>query len=1752
MTASSNLQSTASNHVSQGAQIGRIQQLCDISLDFPPVPGALVPREHILQLIEDRFDVAPVVIVDGKESSGKTTLLAQFALRHPNTSISLFVRPLNTLFYTLNSVRYDLCNQLSWILREKELIVEVEEADDALTQKLLWQLVKRARQKNETYKIIIDGLGDMPESDAAFKQQIINLLPFSAPKIHFLISGSQSEIPLPSGTEHRSAPAIPFTLPESVLFWHHGDNCPKEEMSLVEEAHHLCQGWPGRLTLLCKLCRAEGDTRRVLSEIDGGAANLFEVCWRQVAELENELPKTWPLLDALALLTWSRTIHTPHDLARILKISPVEMGQALRQLSFLRFKTERTAIALATVDVDLPPSNSAPEQEELLDGEVHFFSESFRSFAESKLLNRKTKANDLHIDDLLARLPQNQTQSRAASSSDGDASKEGVELAQVLTELPHYLHQAGRQEDILKYLGPHELTQILETTHSLSMAQATATMGLQAAKELHRDRELFQFCVQKSALAELEDAQIWRSEARARMAVRDYDAALALAQSARLREDRLHLLVIIARAKIEQNLSVESEVLEQIRGLCREIAPATMRDRAIEIAGDLLRVDPDLALQLVEDASCIGANGERDANALDSALAAIHIGTVIQNFHEERQHEREHRPQTSLENLSQRIQDPAIRRFLSTASLFYGSGRWSAERILQEIERLPSPDSQLWILRQWAQGNVEAEAADQVITAALRLIVESGTYTLVVRDLRELAAPLPFLQNDEVKRELVGRFDTLRGALTLAASEDDTILQMLLAQTEASYDKPSARLRVVDVYYRLSQLDDVGVKSACFSRLLASLEDVDPNQEFEYPDKTHSSSSSELNDAFDQLLKASADHHEATRGVVRALAKSKPDLALELVSRLNTVARRDSALVDFVDSALRVAPSRLDLRSVEDAFARFDDPDWHDYALIEATERLESIVEDAVTSQTAFPLDKAAPLLERVRSIGDLESRCRSLCRCWKMRHRLNTQAALEGISQIEADLEKAWDGIDTAWLKVDVGFEIASSLSEIAPEIAHSYISKTEEFRSDLGLDNTVGATSHLACLLLAIRSFAGLLPRQMDKTADFDRLVHAISSLPSNVEKVRLFTDFALRCAEKQCAARRPDLCRRIVDNYIYPLLDLLEDWKVEYQFPLAAFAAPALYQAHGPSALNYLSKLPLRWKEESFEAICRFLLLQKSPFDPVDAPPRHAYALFYSDAVTMCDIMDKMDYDSSIYHYMTAITDSATGRNSTITNPQKMDLASRFEGLISAKFPNQRHIRHEGYVVAARSQIARLRSASNVRPLPDWNILVVEASQLPNLADQAYVLSIVAISMHSARVPLERIKPLFEQAEKIIESIPLAYDQIDRYESLMQTAGEIDQDLAFIYAEKILKMTEEVKNPRSARVQQRVIDALHRFDPNRASQVAAQMDDDPARENLKNRLEMLNLRRRLVEPQVTADQVAHELAESLRSQYTNAAWTLLGQLNSGRISHQHRDRAYPFVEVAASGTMRDTYRIMAYVIENSVRRHSDTDQADSLLRPIYDAMMMGAELALRMAARNARRLERTLKNATSTQSDDNGAEAQIIGVGDHEIPLHLLSDWVKNEAEEYLTIADCYLNPNEICQILWMVREKNPELHVTIFSGFESWDKTERENPQEAITTCWKQAFDEPPPDTFIVLAGTETFKSPLHDRYWFTKERCITTGTSVSGFGKRIHSIISMSSQSAQQHKEEIDRYLRGEVRVLGSERLRSKTFYLEVD
>jgi hypothetical protein len=254
----------------------------------------------------------------------------------------------------------------------------------------------------------------------------------------------------------------------------------------------------------------------------------------------------------------------------------------------------------------------------------------------------------------------------------------------------------------VSYLSPENLSLMLDRSQSVAPVTRKTTFGLAAARRLHRDDALMRFAVQRSLLNTMDGTGVWRSEIEARMALKEYDDALALAQAAPVREDRLRLLCLVAKLKRQADLPLEPELIDQARQLLDQIDPAALSDKAFEIAADMLFISPQLGIDFIERAT----QSNTDSNALDWSLAMLST-TLRSNANRSTFTKQQRR--IAGETISSRIKDPLAKRFFD--NILIRMSDYSFREVVAELDKMPKVADRLRFLGHWTAKNPERHDA---------------------------------------------------------------------------------------------------------------------------------------------------------------------------------------------------------------------------------------------------------------------------------------------------------------------------------------------------------------------------------------------------------------------------------------------------------------------------------------------------------------------------------------------------------------------------------------------------------------------------------------------------------------------------------------------------------------------------------------------------------------------------------------------------------------------------------------------------------------------------------------------------------------------------------------------------------------------------------------------------------------------------------------------------------------------------------
>jgi hypothetical protein len=1328
---------------------------------------------------------------------------------------------------------------------------------------------------------------------------------------------------------------------------------------------------------------------------------------------------------------------------------------------------------------------------------VSFATSGLRRYAADKLKQKKA-----HIQKLLIK--------RLLSVPNSDNS---------ILDLPEYMEDAAEYSDLLAILTPEHILQVLERGQTLSRVADAVKRGFRCAVKLGRDGDIFRFGLQKAIIFDLASSNIWESEVAALTALDREPEATALATNAVLREDRLQMLATLVHHIWLKGSRVSSELVDQIRLLIETLDYWSLGPRARSIASKLVCVDSDLATTLLRKAKWI-----TESDSPDHAFAHA-TAMILQDVKDAQQRSQ------AIEALFRSQQSQKTNTLLEGVRVL--AGRYSPEEVCANSKNVGTPEAQISTLRFWCVLNGGVPDADLVAVQGLTLALATPTTSIDTSLLADFSQALAGAPTPERSTKLIRILDGLRAtAERLGPSVDFVRLQLSLAKAEVAIDRESSETRLRQLLDYVDRIADLPSRGESYAHLLACINDLSSRVQLTCADTLRIHSASELELVVLTLSELTADHRLALGGIICALAKGDLEKALDYTKIINTEARRDAILSDVVDAMIQSPVLTIDLDGLHNVCDRIVDELVRGEAFASIIERFSD--EKGLNSSTVGGL---LPIISELPKMAGSMSCCRSIVHAIKVlrNNAENQYSSLE--VHLKGALRNRWQKIDMGWARIDAGYGITRDLASVDRPEAESIFSETETMKSEGRIAAPQGTSTFLSCLKLLSRAFSGLLPKHRETEADIETMASLIDIIPSYGERATVWADICMRAT----ISGRSDLADKICSTYLQPAVGLIPVQDTLYRTSTLIRIAPALYKSQPTMCLESLDGLSADNRDSALLQTIRFLLRRRVPSDPYDSGSSALSDVSYETLLQVENLTSRLNTDWMIYVTAEEVADAIQSSKNRIylTRPQSEDISRRFATTARNKLPMARQITHKGYRIVTLAQAARMRQT---KP-QDWQELIEEANGLDNISDRAFVLQVIAFCLPNNMSA--QFTKLLESMQSDIAKIPWELDQIDRILGLADDVHGRDN----LLCRELVKKTATVLHRLNENVEvqrRRMIDIAFRIDEEFAKKLIDEFDDDDAKRLARSQVQLLEIRRSISEAKGRPNDEPG--VKHLRSsEISKLGSMLLRSLSCGRFQHFHPSEIRDYVELASNQTLNKALPMLSWYIENAVVRCSNTDQAGAFLRPLFEACVLGSQLAGQISGKALIRLT-ALRNKTAELSSSHSL---LVSPRSRTEAMLVLSRWFERELADEVKIHDQYFSPTDV-EWLQLIRTAKSDCVITVMTSRKHQpEPPSGENLEDVYETSWRQLYDQTPPKAEIAVIGGEKSKeSPIHDRWLISGASGLRFGTSLNSLGITKESDVSqMSETDVESRRREIDQYLNREKTEYEGEKLRLMRFWL---
>lgn len=1586
----------------------------------------LMSRRTMIEAIIGLFERTPVVFLQGGDGFGTTTTAYLFCQEKPDAAFALFIKPAGRISYSADYLRISLAEQYSWLLDGRGL--EKDTIDEAEFNQLQLRLRRKATKESPLY-FVIDGLHQISTQDWFSLEAIFkDVLPIGWNYFNFLIVGRQEEF-------EKFIPKIPsqyffqlkFSISEAHEFLKDLQLSPDDLNAVVS----ICEGIPGRLASVRRIITGGKSVQQIF---ESELSHYPEFIRLELAGIES-LSDQHKLI--LAIVTFSNRHMALPELAEVSKSKESDIHFLLDSYSFLQ-------------------KNSSSR-------EITFISESHRRFAAKSLEKVKTAALEAQIEYLL----QN-PQSHVA-----------------LRFLPTYYNQVGQTQELLQLLSPAHFSKLLESTSSIVALKNRAELGLRSAAQLRQATEsVFTFSLQRGIFADMAGIAIGQSEINALVATGNSAAAMMLAQSATVREDRFASLCAYAHQLVESRHSIDPDLIKIIRELAENIEFEELGDRAIDMAISLVAVDAGLAMSIVDRVTKASAS----ISEKRTAIARVTL---------EGAHGANEEQIASMNEAAKNISDEKMQRFSSEISALVST--LSPEAAVHFSQKIPA-QRRLLFLCHWASMHKQEANALVVVEYALGLMISDATYVPKMRNLRDLALPLVAGQSTSELVTLINRIDGQRGLIKDSSVSCDSVsLQTILARAEFPFDPNKAMERISDTYSELNAIENVEVKLECYAILLEGVVLADPNGLFKEKYGFREQISSAFRLCLRSTLENSADHFFIIRGALAPLVRADFDLAISICGDLNIRVRRDQAYFEICNVLVSISPTVSTLAQFKEANSLISSSAKKDQSLAVAFRTF---------SARKYKLDSNSQtqIIGLLNDVSNPDIKCIA----YPLLIEILINSDRTEIPPL-TEFDELLAIVSSSELAVDCAFSMATAIAAFDVELARSYYEKGCSLKhgSQYLPSDAIQIVANLLCL--SSRAFFGMFLLRASVDEELERFYRLIDLIPA----VGVKLDLLCELASKALIANRLDVANGIVREKCLPIIEDIKVVNPHYAQYLIKQAFPCFYCTAPNIALHY-SKLvdPLEMEPAIVRAI-DLLLKRETKNDPRLEKTSEQFAISYSDALAICDLVEMLATDDVIYGAVSDLCASVAAKvnKSKFTANQRADLATRLGKFAASQLPDRFNIKHEGYLILAEASILTLRDDAKKQ---DWERLIFRGRAVQNSADSGFVLfsliDVIPTKWESLATPLRG------EVVKLFNNLPSPTDKLNRLIQLSENARGAGLSIAKEQLKNAMLLTLTFED--SSRVihsRRNIIDIAEKISIDFAHELIDLIDNDPARlaakEAAKQQLSMLRVKKELANSKDSS-----EIKDENVCHLPAAAWKNVAALMSGRIQPKNPELFIEPLKKSSILPLSVSYPIIAWHTENISRKYGRSDGRAHPISATLTQFIAAAELVIQL-------VQKIMLRSAERIAAEAERSSPLIGLNNRHEAINFIASWLQKSASSVL-LCDPYFGPKDT-EFFKLILENCPSADVTILTSKKKLLELNALTA-EVFFDEWYGCMEQDPPSTKIIAVALQAdAKPPLHDRWLISGKAGLRIGTSFNSIGT---GKLSEISELAESQVKEISFYL----------------------
>jgi len=1167
-------------------------------------------------------------------------------------------------------------------------------------------------------------------------------------------------------------------------------------------------------------------------------------------------------------------------------------------------------------------------------------------------------------------------------------------------------------------------------------------------------------------------------EINALISLGDSNQALEMAYNCPELITKIRLLANIYSTMKARHEHVPASALSELELMIDEISLENFDKELIrKLAFDLIILFPDKAMSLID--SIVG-----DQNIVDAAITTNNseINEV---------------PTNSF--LGENIDRQLIETYNLTPTWLK---KFNLANLIKEVEGLKSTKTKEYLIRQWCEQKEKDEELPFGIEFWLDTVITDENFIISLRSLRKISDLLTNLHISD-RRRIIKRLQISSIASLRSPWQEWVGFHLNVAEATYEFDKDYAKEEIEEIYQVINtQIDDLDIKVFCYAKLWGTCKNLNFINDQDIKNN--------LERVLSDLLRDSALQDEILLKTIMIIANIDIDYSLEIGDRLNTEERRKLAKKTALIKGYTKQPQK-DFSSQLRKF--INDLDYYDEEIF-----IFDFIDEISKRELTIDNESQRLLLVKARVIKNQIKKSITLVKLASIWSRED----IIKIPNILREAEESWTNENDLKKKIIYGYMLVEKIAKIDLNYARNFYKNIQSTQLYAGAELAVGGlgTIFTHSLDLAIRSLDGFII--LDKE-NIDNICDQIIKLPNTILQHQLYAQLA----GKLFKIGNNQIAGEIVQDKILQNLAKVENYYIRER--IINFSLPVILWYSQNEAIKLSEELPNELKNSSwFSAILwslgNGLIGDIYEFDLFKVPSNNITirekALF---------ALEQIKEDSLINAAVKVITQSL--EYSIIAN--KLDIVNAFDILSSIEdyvvdnLPDMNNIMHPGYKIVALARIngakAQIykdsRKKINVSQIDikrKWTELVNMANtQIENIADRIYVLTIISKEMHSwDKDKSEELLTKLSDSE--INTIPALVDRMNRIELIAQTWGKWEQkSQAQYFYNQLIRLINELSPLEQDRKLESIIQAAYEISPKFADALAEQLDSRFT-EN-----EMKQYQRKLRELHYSSD------LQCLISDSNNDQSMLQGSIIKSCTRNLLNDLFNENGTIPSKDVLLETLylsgnfepdvitTVLKWVLECENR------QKTHYKKNYFDNFIMISEFTHNLASWISPMAQKGISQDLINILPGLSSKVHVFEIGQRNRAEDWIRNWIKQNTEKYIKICDPYFGPRE----LPFINDIRREIKIIIITTDEKFER--KDDIKNELLESWRR-FGKgncPPMTIFIVPSKLhETF----HDRAIITDKCGLNIGPSLNSLGNKRQNLTELEFNEAKElEKKYID-------------------------